>query len=107
MFFEYLINRTKSLDPIFFRKTNYYDLDLSIDQINFDLIENIEKMEPFGNGNEEPRFKIINASIDHVKIIKEKHLMIFIKNNFNNNLKGICFNCVDNNLGLNLFFYVH
>ena len=102
MFFEYLINRTKSLDPIFFRKTNYYDLDLSIDQINFDLIENIEKMEPFGNGNEEPRFKIIDASIDHVKIIKEKHLMIFIKNNFNNNLKGICFNCVDNNLGQNL-----
>ena len=102
MFFEYLINRTKSLDPIFFRKTNYYDLDLSIDQINFDLIENIEKMEPFGNGNEEPIFKIINASIDHVKIIKEKHLMIFIKNNFNNNLKGICFNCVDNNLGQNL-----
>ena len=102
MFFEYLINRTKSLDPIFFRKTNYYDLDLLIDQINFDLIENIEKMEPFGNGNEEPIFKIINASIDHVKIIKEKHLMIFIKNNFNNNLKGICFNCVDNNLGQNL-----
>ena len=102
MFFEYLINRTKSLDPIFFRKTNYYDLDLSIDQINFDLIENIEKMEPFGNGNEEPRFKIINASIEHVKIVKEKHLMIFIKNNFNNNLKGICFNCVDNNLGQNL-----
>ena len=105
MFFEYLINRTKSLDPIFFRKTNYYDLDLSIDQINFDLIENIEKMEPFGNGNEEPRFKIIDASIDHVKIIKEKHLMIFIKNNFNNNLKGICFNCVDNNLGQNLLKY--
>ena len=102
MFFEYLINKTKSLDPIFFRKTNYYDLDLSIDQINFDLIENIEKMEPFGNGNEEPIFKIINASIDHVKIIKEKHLMIFIKNNFNDNLKGICFNCVDNNLGQNL-----
>ena len=102
MFFEYLINRTKTLDPTFFRKTNYYDLDLSIDQINFDLIENIEKMEPFGNGNEEPRFKIINASIEHVKIVKEKHLMIFIKNNFNNNLKGICFNCVDNNLGQNL-----
>ena len=24
--FEYLINRTKTLDPIFFSKTNYYDL---------------------------------------------------------------------------------
>ena len=59
-------------------------------------------MEPFGNENPEPKFIVKNVYFDHAKIIKEKHILLFLKNNYNINLKAICFNSVGNQLGENL-----
>ena len=59
----------------------------------------IEKMEPFGSGNPEPTFIIKDLKIENVKILKEKHLLIFLHNELSTNLKAICFNCVNTNLG--------
>ena len=80
----------------------YYDSVLTIDEINVHLLENIEKLEPFGNGNPEPKFIIQNVCIEFAKVIKERHVLIQFKNNEDILLKGISFNCVDNALGQNL-----
>ena len=39
---------------------------------------------------------------DYAKIIKEKHILLFIKNSYKQNFKAICFNSVGNELGQNL-----
>ena len=58
----------------------FYDSQLSVNQINNDLLNIIEKMEPYGKGNEEPQFLIKDIMIEKVKIIKNKHLLVFFKN---------------------------
>ena len=98
-FQSFLFNQFKQYDDSFFQKIEYFDSRLSINMINQNLLEDIEKLEPFGNGNEEPKFIINDISIEHVKIIKEKHLLIFFRNNYFDNLRAICFNCIGTKLG--------
>ena len=101
-FEDYLIKYFSKYDDHFFKKIDNYDSNLNLDQLNLDLIENIEKLEPFGSGNHEPKFLIEDILIEHAKIIKDKHVIVFVKNNNNVQINAICFNCVDNNLGENL-----
>jgi single-stranded-DNA-specific exonuclease len=101
-FENYIIDYFEKFDSSFFQKIIFYDSTITLDEINLKLIENIEKMEPFGNENPEPKFIVKNVYFDHAKIIKEKHILLFIKNNYNINLKAICFNSVGNQLGENL-----
>ena len=62
-------------------------------------MQQIEKLEPFGKGNEEPKFILYDINIDSYKIIKEKHLLIFFSNNFDKKIKAISFNCIGTPLG--------
>ena len=66
-----------------FKKICLYDIKLSINEINFDLLEDLEKLEPFGNGNEQPMFITENIDefrkfTDHNKIIN-MHLSLLPK----------------------------
>ena len=79
-----------------------YDSVISIEELNNDFLNSIEFFEPFGNGNPEPQFIIKNLSIHYLKVIKEKHIILHLINNLGNIIKGLCFNCIDNNLGQNL-----
>ena len=89
-------------DSSYFKKTIFYDTILSVDEINIDLLEDIERLEPFGKGNPEPKFIIKNIYLELAKTIKERHVLIKFRNNSDLLLKGISFNCVDNDLGQNL-----
>ena len=61
-----------------FQKINLYDVKLSVDEINLDLLDNIENLEPFGNGNDEPKFIIQGLKINHCKVLKEKAYINFL-----------------------------
>ena len=79
-----------------------FDSVLSLEEINENLIENLEVLEPYGNGNTEPKFIIENLVIDFIKVIKDKHIMIVFRNNLGNTIKAISFNSIDTPLGDNL-----
>ena len=68
-------------------------------QTNNCLLESLEKLEPYGKGNHEPYFIINDLKIDSIKIIKNKHILIFFENDLGNNIKGICFNSKGTILG--------
>ena len=104
-FFNYIIETFNNYDSSYFDNILYFDSILTLNEINLDLLENIEKFEPFGSNNPYPKFIIQNVCIEFAKIIKEKHVLINLKNNNDILLKGICFNCVDNDLGQNLLNY--
>ena len=101
-FLDYIINIFKNYDSINFKKIIHFDSLLTLDEINENLLNNIEQLEPFGSSNPEPKFIIKNVSINFAKIIKEKHILFNIIKDSDNSLKAICFNCVDNELGQNL-----
>ncbi len=95
----YLNDQFQIFDQSFFDKTDYIDSLISVNEINNNLLDTLQKMEPYGNGNAEPIFLIDDLNIDSIKIIKEKHIILFFKNDNNETLKGICFNCINNQLG--------
>jgi single-stranded DNA-specific DHH superfamily exonuclease len=49
-------------------------------------------MQPFGKGNPEPVFILKDVNIDSIKILKNKHILIFFENDIGDKIKGICFN---------------
>ena len=101
-FHQYLLESFEIFSESLFQKINLYDAKLSVNEINLDLLENLENLEPFGNGNEEPKFIVQGLQINHYKVLKEKHVLIFFKSDFGIDIKGISFNSFGTNLGENL-----
>ncbi len=92
---KFLEDKFTLFDESLFKKEVYFDAVLSINQINNDFLKMLDLVEPFGKGNEEPLFLIKDIIIDKIKIIKDKHILIFFKNDLGLNLRGICFNSVN------------
>ncbi len=82
-----------------FEKILFYDSLISVNQINNEFLSMLEKLEPYGKGNEEPKFLIRDIKINKIKVIKNKHILIFFQNDLGVNLKGITFNCINTPLG--------
>jgi len=101
-FNNFLFQHLAPYSDNFFEKKVLYDSIISIDEINLDFIENIEKLEPFGNDNEEPKFIIKDMVIKSFKILNNKHIMIFSESALNGKIHGISFNSLDTSLGQNL-----
>ncbi len=57
------------------------DLEIRLDDINWDLLNDLKKMEPFGTGNPEPIFLARNVAISDLKIIGngKKHFKLLLK----------------------------
>ena len=96
---QFLIQKFDLFDDNFFEKKIYYDSEISVNQINKNFLDNLELLEPHGKGNEEPQFLIKDIVIDQVKNLKNKHILIFFKNDLGENLKGISFNTVNTQIG--------
>ncbi len=98
-FKNFLRNKFSSLQNYLFQKIILYDAEISVNQINNELLNIVEQMEPFGKGNEEPEFLIRDIIIEKIIILKDKHFLIFFKNDQGLNLKGISFNSKDTEVG--------
>ena len=98
-FTKFLTINFNKIPENFFNKIDFYDIEISSNEINSELLDIIEKIEPFGSANPEPTFIIKDLNIEKVKILKNKHLLVFSRNEFSKNLKAICFNCIDTPLG--------
>lgn len=59
------------------------DMEIKSEDVNWDLMAEIKKMEPFGEGNEEPIFILRNLIIEDVRIVGNgsKHLKMFLRSN--------------------------
>jgi single-stranded-DNA-specific exonuclease len=72
---------------------------LTVDSIDFQLVQSLERLEPFGAGNEEPRIVVSRARIDKADIVGEKHVRCFLSGSGGQRLKGIAFKSMHNELG--------
>ena len=99
VFSSFLKQSFNNLPSQYFKKIETFDSIISINEINNNLLETINQIEPFGSGNLEPTFIIRDIMIDNIKILKNKHILVFIKNDLSSNVKAICFNCIDTILG--------
>ncbi len=98
-FRKYLDIKFDNYEQILFEKILYYDTKLSVNQINNEFLNILEQMEPYGMGNEEPQFLIKDIIIQKIKVLKNKHILVFFQNDLGESLKGISFNSFNTVLG--------
>ena len=101
-FNDFILKNIEKFGDSFFQNVETYDLRISINEVNKDLLQIIEDFEPYGKGNEEIKFIIYGIKINHFKIIKNKHIMVFFNNDSSKKIQGFCFNSVDTQLGENI-----
>ena len=76
-----------------------YDIEITPQDITPRLVKNLELLEPFGQGNPRPVFKMKNFIVKSYKILKEQHVKWFLTSASPNAkqipLQGISFNYID------------
>jgi single-stranded-DNA-specific exonuclease len=83
----------RPIPPALRTKLNSFDVELGIEEINYNLIKDLEKLEPFGPGHEKPVFRMKNAVIQSYRIMKDAHVKwTFSGTNSKVSVQGISFN---------------
>ena len=85
-------------DNYFTDKTIKYDTAISLGGLTNEILEKISKFGPFGPGNPKPIFLIQDVLIEHVDIIKDKHILLSLSDNENVE-RAICFNGIGTEFG--------
>lgn len=68
------------------------DAEIDLNNINKDIVESLNALEPFGEGNKMPLFAYRNLKINSIRALSEgKHLKLTLKDN-NNIINAIGFN---------------
>ncbi|MCT4575633.1 MAG: single-stranded-DNA-specific exonuclease RecJ [Alphaproteobacteria bacterium] len=81
-------------------KTLKIDSVISIKGANKDLIEAIDLMSPFGNGNPQPRFCFQELKIAKTIVLAGKHIKCFLSSPYTKGtLEAIAFNVIDTKIG--------
>ena len=101
--FKFFLDKSFSFyDLNTFERIDNFDSIISVNDLNLEFIDSIEKLQPFGKGNPQPSFIITDINIQSIKIIKKKHILIFFENDLGKKIKGICFNSNRTLIGDNL-----
>jgi single-stranded-DNA-specific exonuclease len=81
----------------------FYDIDLSTAAATLELLAQIDKLEPFGNGNPAPVFRFSDVYVLRADIVGSKHIKVIFaptKDSYSSKpLSGIAFNVVGTELG--------
>lgn len=83
----------KNIPAIVRTRFDLYDLEIEATDINPKLMRDLEKLEPFGMGNERPLFKINGIKLDAFDIMKDVHVRWSLSKE-KVKMKGISFNYV-------------
>tara|TARA_B100000767_G_C19697557_1_gene506877 strand:+ start:1 stop:1272 length:1272 start_codon:yes stop_codon:yes gene_type:complete len=82
-----------------------YDSEISSIAFNKDLFNDINRIQPFGNGNPVPIFLFRDLKIIKKTILKDKHISTILKSKIGFSINSICFNSVNNKIGEYLLNY--
>lgn len=75
----------------------YLDMPLKLSDINYELVYNLEKLEPFGKGNSKPIFGVTNIDLAGAKVLGKNKNVIKLQLLDENNriIEGMIFNGVE------------
>jgi single-stranded-DNA-specific exonuclease len=94
------LNQQLTSVPEILRKNQItFDLQIDFQEIDYDLIKQLQMMEPFGMGNPLPLFKIENVTLKNFTILKDVHVKWFFTGTKNRSaspqiLSGLSFNYI-------------
>lgn len=77
----------------------HLDGHLSVGGANEKLVNELERLAPFGSGNPRPRFALMDATIVNARIVGENHLKLVIKGDDAMSIEAIAFRALDEEWG--------
>jgi single-stranded-DNA-specific exonuclease len=104
-FEEFILKDFKKKNSMSKANINFYYSTISTSAINKDFVNDIYKLDPFGEDNIMPFFFIKNLKIIKFSILKNKHVLAIVKSKMGITYKLICFNCINTKLGEYLISY--
>lgn len=72
---------------------------MAVGGATLDLVEALSRLEPFGQGNAEPRFALPEARVVQADIVGADHVRLILGDSAGARLKGIAFRCAETPLG--------
>lgn len=87
------------------KPANDYIIDSVVDigAVSWDLVQTVSSMEPFGEGNPEPRFAVADVAVASAFPVGSGHVSCtFVGRNGRTRLRAIAFNAADSDLGVSL-----
>ncbi len=72
---------------------------LSLGGITWELLEELDKLSPFGEGNPEPKFIVQEVCLNHVNLLKNGHIGCLFTDLGGGRLNAIAFRVADTELG--------
>lgn len=95
--FRKRLNENTSLEEEDLLRKVTIDSALSLDSINYDLIDDLERLEPFGKGNSKPLFGEKNINVLKAIIMGKNRnvLKLKLKSKYGKNIDGIYFGDID------------
>lgn len=95
------IEQQTALHEDIFTQTLYMDDFLTVEGADASLLEQLEKLEPYGVGHREPRFVIKDATVAFAKAVGSdgSHVSFTLKGVTGKTLKGIAFNAMESPIG--------
>lgn len=76
-----------------------YDCALDLAGATVELAEQLEKLEPYGAGNSEPKLVIKNVRFKKAGIVGSGHVRCYLSSDNGGSLKAMAFRAADNDLG--------
>jgi len=92
-FIDNMNERLKGIPAITRTRMDFYDLDIDASEINPQLMRDLDLLEPFGMGNEKPKFRIKGVKLDSFDLMKDVHVRWSLSKE-KVKLKGISFNYI-------------
>ncbi|MCP4355559.1 MAG: single-stranded-DNA-specific exonuclease RecJ [Proteobacteria bacterium] len=92
------VNKTLEADSDILTPKISLDGLLQVRGANLGLISSLEKLEPYGMGNAEPKFAI-TGTLAYAKVVGENHVKITLSDIDKSRVNGIAFACMDSDLG--------
>ncbi|MCC2646783.1 MAG: single-stranded-DNA-specific exonuclease RecJ [Rickettsiaceae bacterium] len=93
----------KDLEQLGDRVSHEYDAELNINSLTLELAIELEKLEPFGNGNPEPLFRIDDLFVLEAKVISNTHISCLLgrqKGTYGSGaIRAIAFNATSTEIG--------
>ena len=87
-------------------KKNSYVSKISFNSLNLKFLDEISKLEPFGNLNEKPLFLVENIEIINSSIINNNFITLYLKHSSKRLIKAISFNPIKSKISDYLLNYV-
>jgi len=80
----------------------YLDGVLQVPGVTVDVASTLSALGPFGSGNDEPRFAVLDANVVRADVVGSGHVRCILSGRAGGRLKAIAFRSADSELGLGL-----